>query len=171
MQRRRSPDRQFINPGKGRVGRAPTTLRVDPILSTHHRFLLVSVNGGSKGGPVRFRARSAPITQMGVTALFNPQALRTRFDEAFPSPVRTAVLASRPEDMLENTAGIAYRGGVFWVALLGSGDSRRYRVSSVNIPTQGSEADPTPRTCPRSSSPGIPAKRAARRSRGCSSAT
>lgn len=77
-----------------------------------------------------------------VTALLNPQALRTRFDEAFPPPVRTAVLASRPEDMLENTAGIAYRGGVLWVALLGSGDSRRYRVSSVNIPTQGSEADP-----------------------------
>lgn len=71
-----------------------------------------------------------------VMSLVNPRALQTQLGLAFPPAVRKAILESRPTDMIHRASGTGYRGGVAWVELVGSDDSERYRLTTVNLPGQ-----------------------------------
>lgn len=73
--------------------------------------------------------------ESGVTLLANPAALQSRFDEAFPVAVRAAVLESRRENLFLRGSTVGYPNGVVWLDYFGEGDSARYRVVGVNLPS------------------------------------
>ena len=75
----------------------------------------------------------------GSTILLgNVEALQTRFAVAFPSPVRSAILDQKLNNIICNYQGIMYGRGQVWVEPVDTSGKGRYRVIAINMPPAGS---------------------------------
>jgi hypothetical protein len=64
----------------------------------------------------------------GSFYLSDAASLQSRFQEVFPSRVRTAILKQPVEALFCNSGGIMYGNGVVWVNLTG----KRYAIETIN---------------------------------------
>lgn len=67
----------------------------------------------------------------------NVKALQTRFAQAFPPTVRSAVLNQKAHEIFCRDEGIMYGRGEVWVQVVDTRAIERYRIIAINLPPVG----------------------------------
>lgn len=68
--------------------------------------------------------------------------LQKRFEEVFPKQMSAAILAEKPEDVSYMPDGIMYANGNLWADLVGEDNGQRFRIKTLNLPTDAAKAHP-----------------------------